>query len=340
MFGLKTIDRYIIKKFLGTFFLTIALIISIAVVFDIAEKMDDFLERKAPLEAIIFDYYLNFIPYYVNLFLFLFTFLSVVFFTSKMASRSEIVAILSSGVSFNRMLYPYFVSAAVIALLSFALSNYIIPPSTAIRLDFENTYLKNNYQFTDRNIHKQLEPGVVIYMEGYNTRADIGYKFSIEKFVDGKLKSKLISDYIRWDTITSKWTIYNYYIREIDGMTEKLTTGQSIDTTLKIFPEEFKRRKENYAETLIGPKLDDYIEEQRMRGSENVKRFMIEKYKRFGGTGVHIGIGLLISFSYILFMQVSFQFAIDGSMSPLLAVWVPNIIFGVVALVLYRLAPK
>ena len=359
---MKILDRYIIKKFLGTFLFTIALIISIAVVFDISEKMDDFLEKDAPLNAIIFDYYMNFIPFYVNLFMFLFTFLSVVFFTSRLAARTEIVAMLTNGVSFNRLLYPYFISALIIAILSYGLSNYIIPPANTVRLEFESNYLKGKHKRSDRHVHKQIEPGVIIYLESYNRRADIAYKFSIEKFVDGELRSKLISEYMKWDTTKGKWTIYNYYIRDIDGMNETLSKGRKIDTTLNILPEEFHRKKDNFAETLTGKELDTFIEQQTLRGTENIEVYLIEKYKRTafpfstfiltligvalasrkmrGGTGVHLGIGLLIAFSYILFMQISFQFSIGGGMSPLLAVWIPNIIFSIVAVILYRIAPK
>ena len=359
--GLKKIDLYIIKKFLGTYFFAIAIIISIAIVFDLAEKVEDFLEKSAPVNEIIFDYYLNWIPYFANLFSSLFTFIAVIFFTSKMAYNTEIIAILSSGVSFRRMMYPYFISAFVIAMLSFLLMAYIIPPANVIRKDFEYKYIKNPIRNTDKDIHRQIEPGLFIYMKSYNTTNDVGYKFSMEKFENGVLKSKLISDYVKWDSTISKWTIRNYYIRDIDSLSEKITTGSKIDTALNMLPEEFKRMQ-NFTETMNLRELNKYIDQQYMQGADNVVELLIDKYSRFaypfstfiltligvslssrkarGGIGMHIGFGLALSFSFILFMRFTAMFAISGSLDPLFAVWLPNIIYVIIAVFLYRLAPK
>ncbi len=358
---MKKLDIYIIKKFLGTFFYAIVIIILIAVVFDYSEKIDDFLENQAPFSAIIFDYYLNFVPFFANLFSHLFTFIAVIYFTSKMASTSEITAILSSGISFNRMLVPYFISAVIIALFTFTLGSYIIPPANKTRLAFEEQYIFSRYNNTERHIHRQLAPGVLIYMENYSSTNDIGYKFSIEKFEDSKLKSKLLSDYIKWDTIKNKWTIHNYTIREINDMDETLITGREIDTTLNMTPEEFRTRQ-NVVETMNLNELNRFIDKQIERGVESIEYYLIEKHKRIaapfsvfiltligvslsvrktrGGIGAHIGLGILLSFSHILFMQVSHQFAISGSMSPMIAVWVPNILFLFIGIGLYFNAPK
>ncbi len=359
--GIKKIDLYIIKKFLGTYFFAIVIIISIAVVFDISEKVEDFIEKQAPLNEIVFDYYMNFIPYFANLFSSLFTFVAVIFFTSKMAYNTEIIAILSSGVSFKRMMYPYFISSLVIALLSFVLLAYIIPPANAVRLDFTYKYIKKPIKNIDKNIHRQIEPGLFIYIKNYTVKTDIGYKFAMERFEDGKLKSKLIANDIRWDSTTSKWTINNYYIRDFDGISEKITTGRRIDTTLNMYPHEFKR-SEDFMETMTLPQLNKFIEEQKMQGADNIVALLIDKYSRFaypvstfvltligvalssrkvrGGIGMHIGFGLLLSFSYILFMRFSTMFAISGSMNPLFAVWLPNIVYLIISAFLYRLAPK
>jgi len=359
--GLGKIDFYIIRKFLGTYFFAIAIIISIAVVFDLSEKIEDFIEKSAPIKAIIFDYYMNFIPYFSNLFSSLFTFIAVIFFTSKMAYNTEIIAILSSGVSFKRLMYPYFVSALIIALFSFALMAYIIPPANQVRKDFEYKYIKNPIRNTDKDIHRQIEPGLFVYMKSYNTSSDVGYKFSMEKFEGGILKSKLLSDHIRWDTTKTKWTITRYYIRNIDGLNEEIITGDQIDTTLNMFPEEFKRYEE-FTETMNLTQLNHYIEEQKMQGADNIVELLIDKYQRFaypfatfiltligvalssrkvrGGIGMHIGFGLLLSFSYILFMRFTSIFAISGSMNPLFAVWLPNILYAIIGVFLYRLAPK
>ena len=202
---LQRIDRYIIKKYLGTFFLAIALIISISIIFDVSENIDDFISKKAPIKAILVDYYLNFIPYFTNLFSALFTFIAVIYFTSKMAANSEIIAMQSSGISYRRLMRPYMVASGIIALMSWILGNFIIPPATQSRVNFRNIYIKNEYINQDKNIHRQLEPGIFIYMKSYNNKYDIGYQFTIEKFEGTQLKSKLIADYIKWDRDKKKW---------------------------------------------------------------------------------------------------------------------------------------
>jgi len=360
--SLYIIDWYIIQKFLGTFFFTIALIILIAVVFDVSEKLDDFLESSAPLNKIVFDYYLNFIPYFAVLFSPLFTFISVIYFTSRMAYNTEIIAILSSGVSFRRLLIPYFISAFVLTLFAFMLNNFVIPHATAQRLQFEDVYYHDSPKVVSaRNIHKQIEPGIFIYLETFNTITNSGRKFSMEKYENGKLVSKLMSDDIRWDSTLNKWRISNYFIRDYHNDNQDITSGRVIDTTLNITPEEFRRR-ENAIEAMNLRELNDFINEQKMQGTQDITLSLIEKYKRFsfpfsafiltligvsvsskkvkGGIGMQLGIGLLISFSYIVFMQFSAQFAISGSLHPIIAVWIPNILFVIIALFLIRLAPK
>ncbi len=358
---MKILDKYIIKKFLSAFVFSILLIIGLAIVIDLTEKIDNFFEKQAPLHAIIFDYYLNFIPFYVNLFMFLFVFISVVFITSKMTQDTEIIAILSSGVSFRRLMYPYFVAAFILAILSFLLSNFVIPPANRVRLNFEDTYVHNTYYNKDRNIHRQIEPGVFIYMESFNTRRNSGYQFSIEKFEGKELKSKIMAQRIDWDTSKGKWKILRYQKRTIDGNKETITTGASVDTSLNMTPEEFKRRDTEKAK-MDYFELNEFIENAKLRGETNINNYLLEKHqriafpfatfiltligvsissrKRRGGTGLNIGIGLLISFSYLFFMQMSAQFTTKGNMSPILSAWIPNIFFMFVAAFLYRMAPK
>lgn len=359
---LKIIDLYIIRTFLSTFFFSLALILTISVIFDLSEKIDNFMENNATWKLVVFNYYMNFIPYFAVLFSSLFTFITVIFFTSRMAYRSEITAIISSGMSFHRLLVPYFISAFVIALFSFILSDYVIPHANMKRLDFEEHYIHNAPRsVTERDIHRQIQPGVFIYMESYSTMSDIGHKFSMEKYENGELVSKLNSDYVKWDSAIDKWVIRNYYIRDIDGLNETITTGKSIDTTLSIRPDDFKRRL-NFVETMNIRELNGYIETLKMQGESNVIAYQIEKQKRYafpfstfiltligasvssrkvkGGIGMQIGIGLLVAFSYILFMQFSSQFAISGSLNPVLAAWIPNILYALISLLLYRLAPK
>lgn len=358
---LKTIDLYIIRKFLGTFFFAISLIIIIVIIFDISEKIDDFLEKEAPLRAIIFQYYFNFIPYFVNLFSPLFTFIAVIFFTSKMAGRTEIVAILGSGISFNRFLRPYLVSSIILAILSFVLANFLIPYTNVNLLNFENRYLKNQNKRTNLDVHMQLSPGVFAYVEGYNKMDETGYRFTLEKINDKGLYYKMTGEVIKWMPAKNQWQIRNYVIRKIDGMRENLVRGQLKDTALPFTPFDFKVTVEN-AKTMKFMQLRRFIEKEKMRGTENVMEFEVEKHKRIafpfativltfigvslssrkvrGGIGLHLGAGIAISFAFILFMQISTTFAIYSDLPPYIAVWIPNIIFGVLGIYLLRLAPK
>lgn len=347
---------------MGTFFFSLVLILCIIVVFDLSEKLEKFLEHEAPVKAIIFDYYQNFIPYFANVFSSLFTFISVIYFTSKMAYASEIIAILSTGISFRRFVLPYLMAAAVIAGLSFLLGAFIIPNANEKRIEFEKNYLGKRYANHEQHIHRQIAPGTYIYMSSYSVVSNVGYDFSIENFKGDTLVSKLTSSRIAWDKDSSKWVIHNWKLREIDGDLEKYTTGSRLDTVMAFLPGEFSENPKNIKEQLTLPELDEYIDRMKLRGSSNVIEFQIEKYKMTanafatfiltligvsissrkirGGMGLHLGIGLLISFSYILFMQFSTVFATNGNMNPLLAVWLPNILFAVVAVFVYRMAPK
>ena len=361
---LKLIDKYIIKKFLGTFFFCLLLILTIAVVFDFAEKIDNFMERHAPLKAIIFDYYMNFIPYFAMLFAPLFVFIAVIFFTSKMAISTEIIAILNSGMSFRRMMLPYFLSALFIATFTFVLTNYVIPKANLTRMDFEDKYYhsSSSKRVPVENIHRMVYKDVYVYMGTYNPLSKRGQNFTIEKFNDnGVLQSKLSSTSVLYDTTLHKWSALNYYIRDIQGNNEIITKGKQIDTTLTIQPGDFSRDP-GFVGTMTSHELNKYIDLLKLQGSDELKLFLIEKYRRFanpfavfiltligvtlssrkirGGIGMNIGIGLTLSFSYILFLQFASQFSLKGSLGPMIAMWIPNIIYSVVGLVLYKLAPK
>jgi lipopolysaccharide export system permease protein len=359
----KLIDAYIIKKFLGTFFFCIVLILTIAVVFDFAEKIDNFMEHKAPVKLIILEYYLNFIPYFAMLFAPLFVFIAVIFFTSKMAVSTEIIAILNSGMSFRRMLWPYFLSAFIIASLTFLLTNFVIPKSNRIRMQFEEKYYKtSNRRVTLENIHRMEFKNEYVYMGTFNPLSMRGQNFTIEKFSDsGTLESKFSATSVVYDTTIHKWTALNYYIREIKENGEIITRGKQIDTALNIKPMDFSRDP-SFVGTMTSIELEDYIKLLRLQGSDELKLFLIEKYRRFanpfavfiltligvtlssrkirGGIGMNIGIGLMLSFSYILFLQFASQFSLKGSLGPMLAMWIPNIIYSVIGLVLYKMAPK
>jgi len=362
--NIKIIDLYIIKKFLGTFFFSLVLILTIAVVFDFAEKIDDFMENHAPVRLIIFDYYFNFIPYFATLFAPLFVFISVIFFTSKMAVNTEIIAILNSGMSFRRMMWPYFLSSLVIAIFTFLLTNFVIPHANLVRIDFEDKYYRTSpYRRGQvKDFHRQVYPNVYAYMEEYDPGIQEGRNFSLEKFDDsGHLESKLMAPQVKWDTATHKWSAWNYFIRDINGREESITKGLRIDTTLTFKPEDFARDP-GFVGTMTYNQLNDYINLLRLQGSDELKLFLIEKYRRYsnsfavfiltligvslssqkvrGGIGMQIGIGLALSFSYILFMQFASQFSLKGNLDPMLALWIPNILYTIIALFLYRIAPK
>ena len=356
---INMLDWYIIKKFLGTYFFSIALILSIAIIFDIQEKIEDFIKGNVPLHEIIFDYYFNFIPYFANLFSSLFVFIAVIFFTSNLAAHTEITAMHASGISFNRFLRPYMISAGVIALFSWILIMYIIPESNKIRLNFEDKYINGIGENYDKDIHRQVQPNIYLYIESYRAEPMIGYKFSLEKFEKGKLVSKMIADNIKWDTIKKKWIVQDYYIRTIHGVKEKLTWGQSIDTLFWVQPEELAETDINVEKMTI-KELNKFIAVKELQGADNINTYKIQKYnrwawpfstfiltlmgvcisnrKRRGGIGVNIGLGLLLSFTYILFMQVSTTFSINAGLSPMISVWIPNIIYGLITIVLYRKA--
>ncbi|HJD10953.1 LptF/LptG family permease [Bacteroides gallinaceum] len=359
---LKRLDRYIIVKFLGTYFFAIALIISIAVVFDVNENIDRFINNKAPLKAIVFDYYLNFIPYYTNLFSPLFVFIAVIFFTSKLAENSEIIAMFSTGMSFKRLMVPYMISAAIISAVTFVLGTEVIPTGSVTRLRFEELYKKKKSADYARNIQLEVDTGVVAYMERYENYNKTGYRFSLDKFEDHKLVSHLTARRVTYDTASyHKWIIRDYMIREMRGMKEVITRGERLDSIIKMEPQDFLITR-GQQETMTSPQLREYIRKQKQRGFANIKEFEVEYHRRIamsfaafiltaiglslssrkvkGGMGLHLGIGLALSFSYILFQTISATFAINGNMPPAIAVWIPNILYLFIAIYLYHKAPK
>lgn len=357
---LKKLDLYIIRKFIGTFILSIVLIMTIIIVLDITEKVDKFYDKNAPLHAIIFDYYVNLVPFFFNMLAPLFIFIAVIFFTSKLAENSEIIAMQASGVSYNRLLRPYFISATLIAIFTFFLIGYIIPPANKIRLDFENQYIKKFKKENVSNVQLEVEKGVILYIRDFQQSNNTGFDVSMEKFEGKKLVARMTANVITYDTLNT-WTMKNYLIREFDGMKESISRGESIDTTINIHPEEFFVTQFESPQ-MNNSELSDYLDRQRERGVGNINAFEDEYYKRFampfaafiltlmgvslsskkvrGGTGVNLGIGLALSATYVLFSTFSSSFSVNGSMSPLLAVWLPNIVFSIIAIYFYIKAPK
>ena len=361
---LKKLDWYIIKKFIGTYFYSIALIISISIVFDINENLAKFAQYHAPLRAIVVDYYMNFVPYFANLFSPLFVFIAVIFFTSKLAGNSEIISMLAAGVSFKRLMRPYMISAAFISVLTFCLGAYVIPKGTIIRQNFESMYKNKKKNTSAENVQLQVDKGVIAYIQHYDNNMKKGYGFCLDKFEDKKLVSHMTASEIQYDTISDSkyhWKARNWRIRQLKGMRETITSGSVKDTIIMMEPTDLVFSK-GQQETFTSPQLREYISKQIDRGSSNVVQYEVEYHKRIAtsfasfilttiglslssrkrkrGMGLYLGIGLALSFTYIMLQTVSSTFAINADTPPMLAAWIPNIIFTVVAYFCYRKAPN
>ena len=362
---LGRLDRYIIYKFLSTYIFLITIIVVIAVIFDFNEQIDKLTRSHAPMQKIIFDYYVNFIPYFANLFSPLFVFIAVIFFTSKLADNSEIIAMKSTGMSFRRLLRPYMVSAAIIALSSFLLGAYVIPQTSVERVNFYNRYIKKKSDITSiDNVQMQVDTGVVAYITYFDNVTKRGYGFSLDKFVDKKLVSHRTAQTITYDTLSERrcsWTLQQYHIRTLQGKREKLESGAKLDTIIMMEPKDFFFVR-NQQETMTLPQLNEFIDRQKLRGAAGISTFEVEYHKRFaapfaafiltligvtlscekrkGGMGASIGAGIALSFAYILFQTISATFAINAGWPPMLSVWIPNILFAIIAGVLYRRTPQ
>lgn len=359
-FRLSILDRYLIRRYLGTFIFSIVALIGIIVVFDMSEKLEGMLARRAPIQAIIFDYILNFIPYFVNRFGSLFAFISVVFFTSNMASHTEFVAMFAGGISLRRILKPYLFASTLLMALTFYLSNFVIPPSNKVRYAFEELYVRKPLVSKRTNIHIQSEPGLFMYCESYSVAGMTANRFSLEKIVDNKLVSKLESDYAVFDSVQDRWKVYNYTIRTLHEDGETLTRGAQLDTALKVKASDMMIRPQ-YLQTMNWSEINALIHSLKFRGLPSVDA-EIEKYTRTampfsmiiltviglslscrkmrGGTGLHLGLGIGLAALYILLQQFGKVFVLGGLLPPVLAVWAPNFIFLVIAVYLYRKAPK
>ena len=361
---IKILDRYIIRKFIGTYFFAIALIISISIVFDINENLAKFTQFHAPLKAIVFDYYANFVPYFANLFSPLFVFIAVIFFTSKLAGNSEIISMLASGVSFKRLMRPYMISAALISLMTFYLGSYVIPKGTVIRQNFETLYKNKRKNTSAENVQLQVGKGVIAYIQHYDNTMKRGYGFCLDKFENKKVVSHMTAQEIQYDTISDSkyhWKASQWRIRELRGLREKITNGAKLDTLIMMEPTDLVLSK-GQQETFTSPQLREYINKQIDRGSSNVVQYEVEYHKRIassfasfilttigvslssrkrkGGMGLYLGIGLALSFGYIMLQTVSSTFAINANTPPMLAAWLPNIIFTFIAYFCYRKAPN
>ncbi|MBR6971933.1 MAG: LptF/LptG family permease [Bacteroidales bacterium] len=358
---ITTIDRYIIKKFIGTYVVALLLIIGIVIIFDLSEKVDKFVTNQAPLKLIIFQYYANFIPYFVNMFSPMFVFITVIFFTSKMAANTEIIAILAGGISFKRLMWPYFVSAAAIVAFSLILNLYVIPPCNKGRLAFEQKYVKKKYENFARNVHYQISPGNFLYVQSFAPSNNTAYGFSLESIEGHDIVSKLSATEARWDSTLQGWKLRDYVLRTFEDGVENVKTGGHMDTVIAVTVEDFYRRR-NTVQTLPDGQLRRLIRDQKVRGDKDVMFSLIEQnerwampfaafiltligvslssVKRRGGIGLNLGIGIALSFSYILFLRFAQMFVYSGSLPPFIALWLPNVLYLIIAIYLYRIAPK
>ncbi|MBQ9659953.1 MAG: LptF/LptG family permease [Bacteroidales bacterium] len=360
--GITKIDWYIAKKFISAFFLSLLLIIVIVIIFDLSEKIDYFVKNEAPLKAIVFDYYFNYIPYLVNMFASLFVFITVIFFTSRMAANSEIIAILSCGVSFHRMMVPYIASAALIAVLSLGLNLYIIPRSNATRIEFEAKYIKRHNNYNLRNIHYQISPGQFVYIESFSRWNNTAYKFTIEDMDGHRLVRKVSAETAAWDTTMDGWHLRKVFTREYsEGLQDRVSYKEKQDTVIALKIKDLFNN-EKTVETLTIQELNELIRRQQMRGDANIMYARIEKQRRMtmpfsaviltiigvslsarkrrGGIGWNIGIGIGLAFSYIFFLRISEMFVYTDTLPPGVAMWLPNVLFTIVAAFLYRRACK
>lgn len=358
------LDWYIIKKFIGTYIYAILLIISIAIVFDFNENLSKFTQYHAPWRAIIFDYYANFVPYYSNLFSPLFVFIAVIFFTSKLAGNSEIISMMAAGVSIRRLMRPYMISCVLIAGLTFYLNSFVIPHGTVIRQNFETLYRNSKKNTSAENVQLQVAKNTVAYIQHYDDQYKRGYGFSLVKFKDKKIVSHMTAMEIQYDTVADTkyhWKVSNWKIRTLKGLKEHIQSGASKDTVLLMEPTDLVYSK-GQQETFTSPELLNYISKQTSRGSGNVVQYEVEFHKRIamsfssfiltiiglslssrkrkGGMGLYLGIGLALSFGYIMLQTVSATFAIQDDTPPMLAAWIPNIIFAIIAYFCYRHAPS
>ncbi|GHN00869.1 membrane protein [Cytophagales bacterium WSM2-2] len=401
---MKLIDRYIIKQVLSTFFFVMMILVAIIVVIDITEKVDKFNDKHVPMPVIL-TYYMDFIPWISGLLTPIICFIAIVYVTSRLAAHTEIVAILSSGTSFGRLLVPYFIASAIIAAISFVFNGWVIPHSNRDRLGFEMQYFQNKYYFESRNVHMQTAPNVYLYIQNYNNQSNNGYQFSLERFKDNKLVEKLTADNIQWDTVKHKWTLHYWKRKKIDQIFDVKSNvdslnavktkaqiseasnsqsstlsgtpvndkpsirlqsniteqGDAIDTTLVITPKDFENNAQEYSGMTI-PELTHEIDKLHFRGTTGVEAYEVERHIRFaapfttfvlvfmgvivsarksrGGTGFQIALGFLLAFVFILFFTMTRTFAETGSLAPVLAAWLPNLIFGALSMFMYKYVPR
>jgi lipopolysaccharide export system permease protein len=359
---MKLLDKYILKKFLATFVFVVLILVAVICVIDFTEKNDDFIQTGVGIKSILLDYYINLIPFYANMLSPITVFIATVFVTAKLASHTEIIAMLSSGVSFKRFMVPYLIGAAIIGAFTFLMIGWVIPNANKTRVAFEIKYIKNPYTYDQRNIHFRLSPTTYAYLESYNNTANIGYRFTLETIDSLKLKRKLVAESIQWDSTKKVWHMDRYLVRTLNGEKETVKVYQTaLDTTLNLLPKDFGSTY-RLAETFTLPELNGFIKERMMRGSDDVETYLIEKYERFsypfaiiiltvigvivssrkarGGVGFQIALGFILAFIFIIFVIMSRSLAQVGDVPPMLAAWIPSLVFSFIGVILYKTVPR
>lgn len=358
---MKILDKYIIKKMLSTYLFTVLMLVTVICVLDYTEKSDAFVKCNLSFEQVFMQYFLNFIPYMANMLSPITIFIATVFVTSKMASHTEIIAMLNGGMSFRRLLWPFVMSSSIIAVVIFVFIGWIIPNANKKRIEFEVKYLKDQFYYNGRNIHFKTAENTYVYLESYNNQMKTGYQFTQEKIVNNLLVEKLKTTRITWDSTANKWLLDNYSVHTFDGIKETVSKGPSLKMDIGLKPSDFESQYMLH-ETLTFDELDDYITLLKSRGVENIEPYLIERYERYAypfaiiiltligvilssrktreGVGLQVALGFLLAFAYIIMVIMSRSFGGKGSLDPMLAAWLPNIVFSTIGLVLYTRVQK
>lgn len=358
---MKILDVYILKKYLSTFVFVVVIVIAVVMVIDYTEKNEDFISKHVPLRSIAVDYYLNFIPYVANLLSPLLIFISTVFVTARLASRTEIIAILASGVNLFRILVPYLLGSGILAVMVFYMNGWVIPKANHQRHQFENQYVRGKFFFDKRNVHFKVSPQSYVYLESYNNSINCGYTVSIETIVDGKVLDKISAARMLWLNDKGKWRLEYWRKHSFDGMNETMQKGDFLDTSIHLKPADFETQHMLY-EQLTLDQLNAHIQLLSERGAENIEPYLVEKYERFAypfaiiiltiigvivsarksrqGVGAQIALGFVLAFVYILFLLVGRSLANVGGLSPAMTAWIPNGVFALIGAVMYFRLPK
>lgn len=358
---MKKLDKYIFQKLIVTYIFTVLLLVGVLLVIDLAEKAEDFARPDLTAWKILTEYYLNFVPHYANMLSPLMIFIATVFVTSKMATHTEIVAMLSSGMSLRRILYPFFLGSLLIGIFVFFLYNWIVPNANKVRHSFEDKYVRDRFYFNDRNYHIKIAPNIYAYFESYDNVSHTGFRFTLEKIEGQKLLAKLEAPRLNWNEEKQKWSMISYKLRKFKENGEEISQGNNIDTALNMHPKDFES-KHLYQERLTLTELNGYIKQLKSRGADDVEVYVVEKYERLaypfaiiiltmmgvvvaarktrGGTGFKMALGFVLTFIYILLIVISRSFAQKGGIPPQLSAWIPNAIFLIIGFYLYRSVPK